>query len=135
MHILCQSLLRLRSRHSGLYWYESKRHSGVLCHCFGTSILLTKTTAVQNEVALRYYRVRGLYFLTVVFVTTVYIYYYHFAAEFRHSWFIPACDVNYQVYWVKCSTYCVRCTLKVQYSMCNVQCTAFYNVQFTVYTI
>ena len=33
--------------------------------------LLTKTTAVQNEVALRYYRVRGLYFLAVVFVTTI----------------------------------------------------------------
>ena len=30
-------------------------------------ILLTKTTAVQNEFALRYYRVRGLYFLAVVF--------------------------------------------------------------------
>ena len=37
-------------------------------------MLLTKTTAAQNEVALRYYRVRGLYFLAVVFVTTIYIY-------------------------------------------------------------
>ena len=36
------------------------------------TILLTKTNAAQNEVALRYYRVRGLYFLAVVFVTTVY---------------------------------------------------------------
>ena len=33
----------------------------------------TKTTAAQNEVALSYYSVRGLYFLEVVFVaTTVY---------------------------------------------------------------
>ena len=34
-------------------------------------ILLIKTTAAQNEVALSYYRVRGLYFLAVVFVTTI----------------------------------------------------------------
>ena len=31
------------------------------------TILLTKTTAAQNEVALSYHRVRGLYFLAVVF--------------------------------------------------------------------
>ena len=30
-------------------------------------ILLTKTTAAQNDVALSYHRVRGLYFLAVVF--------------------------------------------------------------------
>ena len=33
-------------------------------------ILLTKTTAAQNEVALSYHKVHGLYFLAVVFVTT-----------------------------------------------------------------
>ena len=33
-------------------------------------ILLTKTTAAQNEVALSYHRARGLYFLAVVFVAT-----------------------------------------------------------------
>ena len=32
---------------------------------------LIETTAAQNEVVLRYYRVRGLYFLAVVFVTTI----------------------------------------------------------------
>ena len=32
------------------------------------TILLSKITAVQNEVALSYYRVRGLYFLVVIFV-------------------------------------------------------------------
>ena len=37
-----------------------------------TFIVLTKTTAAQNEVALRYYRVRRLYLLAVVFVTTIY---------------------------------------------------------------
>ena len=31
-------------------------------------ILLTKTTAAQNEDALSYYTVRGLYFLAVIFV-------------------------------------------------------------------
>ena len=35
------------------------------------SILLTKTTAAQTEVALSYYRVRGLYSLAVVFVATI----------------------------------------------------------------
>ena len=34
-------------------------------------ILLTKTTAVQTEDALSHYRVRGLHFLAVVFVTTI----------------------------------------------------------------
>ena len=34
-------------------------------------ILLTKTTAAQNEVALSYYRVRGLYFLAVAFAATL----------------------------------------------------------------
>ena len=34
-------------------------------------ILLTKTTAPQNEVALGYHTVRGLYFLAVVFTTSI----------------------------------------------------------------
>ena len=33
--------------------------------------LLTKTTAAQNKVALSYNRVRGQYFLAVVFVSTI----------------------------------------------------------------
>ena len=33
--------------------------------------LLTKTTTTQTEDALSYYRVRGLYFLAVVFATTI----------------------------------------------------------------
>ena len=35
------------------------------------NILLTKTTAAQNEVALSYHRVLGLYFLAVVFVANI----------------------------------------------------------------
>ena len=34
-------------------------------------ILLTKTTAAQNEDALSYHKVRGLYFLAVVFVGSI----------------------------------------------------------------
>ena len=34
-------------------------------------ILLTKVTDTQNEVTLSYHRVRGLYFLAVVFVATI----------------------------------------------------------------
>ena len=33
-------------------------------------ILLTKITAAQDEVALSYHRVRGLYFLEVIFAAT-----------------------------------------------------------------
>ena len=36
-------------------------------------IHLTKITAVKNEVALNYHRVRGLYFLVVIFAATIYI--------------------------------------------------------------
>ena len=35
------------------------------------TILLTKTTAAQNEVALRYHGMRGLYYLAVVFVRSI----------------------------------------------------------------
>ena len=38
--------------------------------CYGT-ILLTKTTAARNRVALSYHSVRGLYFLAAVFATTI----------------------------------------------------------------
>ena len=34
-------------------------------------ILLTKTTAAQNEDALSYHRVRGLYFQAVVFTAAI----------------------------------------------------------------
>ena len=37
-----------------------------------STILLTKTTATQNEVALSYHKVRGLYFLAVVSVRSIY---------------------------------------------------------------
>ena len=35
------------------------------------NILVTKTTAAQNEVALSYHKVRGLYFLAIVFVSSI----------------------------------------------------------------
>ena len=37
-----------------------------------TTILLTKITAAQNEVTLIYLRVRGLYFLAVIFAASIY---------------------------------------------------------------
>ena len=33
--------------------------------------ILTKITAAQNEVALSYHRMRGIYFLLVIFATTI----------------------------------------------------------------
>ena len=38
---------------------------------YSDSILVTKTTAAQNEVALSYHRVHGVNFLAVVFTATV----------------------------------------------------------------
>ena len=35
------------------------------------TILLTQITSAQNEVALNYHRMRGLYFMAVVFVVTI----------------------------------------------------------------
>ena len=43
--------------------------------------LLTKITAAQNEVALTYHRVRGLYFLAVIFGATVIFRYSHTPAN------------------------------------------------------
>ena len=49
--------------------YNSQQLHEVLTVHF--AILLTKTTAVQNEDALSYIRVRGLFFLAVVFVSSI----------------------------------------------------------------
>ena len=57
------------------------------CWCFCT-ILLTITTVAQNEVALGYHRLRGLYFLAVVFAATISVstYSYHHHHENHHSY-------------------------------------------------
>ena len=47
---------------------------GTHCLMYTTSHifkLLTKTTTAQNKVALSWHKVRGLYFLAVVFVATI----------------------------------------------------------------
>ena len=43
----------------------------VLSKAFRTYILITKTTAAQNEVALSYHKLRGLYFLAIIFAATI----------------------------------------------------------------
>ena len=45
------------------------------------TILLTKTTAARNGVALSYHRVRGLYFLAVVFAAIILLLLNVFAME------------------------------------------------------
>ena len=71
------------------------------------SILLTKTTAAQTEDALSYYRVRGLYFLAIVFVTTivtVYLYsvniYNYIVKNFdsKYLWNIRKCLPKYSIH-------------------------------------
>ena len=44
---------------------------GAAYYLYEIHILLTKTTAAQREVALSYCRLRGLYFLAVVFAATI----------------------------------------------------------------
>ena len=46
-------------------------HFPTCCYFFEISILVTKTTAAQNESALSYHRLRGLYSLAVVFVRSI----------------------------------------------------------------
>ena len=41
------------------------------CVLYNIHIPLTQTIAAQNEVALSYHRVRGQYFMAVVFATTI----------------------------------------------------------------
>ena len=48
----------------------SKAFKNANCYC-EYIILLTKITAARNGVALSYCSVRGLYFLAVVFATTI----------------------------------------------------------------
>ena len=45
-------------------------YNSLLSYSYYT-VLLTKITATQNEVALSYYKVRGLCFLTVIFWATL----------------------------------------------------------------
>ena len=58
------------------------------CFCgkYGNNrnILLTKTTAARNEVALTYHKVRGLHFLAVVFVATIVIATYQICSAIKN---------------------------------------------------
>ena len=68
-HIFCFTLLAaLQNMHNRLSLHLSRYFWRLV---FSRSILLTEITAAQNEVALSYHIVRGLYFLTVIFVTTI----------------------------------------------------------------
>ena len=58
------------------------------------TILLTKTTAAQNEVELSYYKVRGLYYLAVVFAATI-INTYQNMPDVEFSFF---CNTNKNIY-------------------------------------
>ena len=46
-----------------------------ICYCLWSSviILLTKITTAPNEVVLSHHRVRGLHFLAVVFMRSIYL--------------------------------------------------------------
>ena len=58
----------LRRAAANLSWYDS---TATVRDMLFLTILLTKTTAAQNEDALSYHKVRGLYFLAVISVATI----------------------------------------------------------------
>ena len=60
--ILCQCKLMGVSVTFNCFWNIPKK-----------AILLTKTTAARNEIALSYHRVRGLYLMAVVFAATIFL--------------------------------------------------------------
>ena len=67
------------------------------------SIVLTEITTVQNEVAVNYDNVRGLYFLAVIFAVAILLTLY---------------NVSYAVYSIHYYTLCIYCTLCVQCTCC-----------------
>ena len=56
-------------------YQQLKKLYGIYYRVYTRSIRLTKTTAAWNEVALSYYRLRGLYFVAVIFAATMCILY------------------------------------------------------------
>ena len=60
----------MRQKYLHLYMFELLGIYILMCL---VPILLIKTTAAQNAVALSYYTLRGLYFLAVVFVRSIVI--------------------------------------------------------------
>ena len=56
---------------NAIYMYLFANKIKSLSRYFVICILLTKITAAQNEAALRYHTVCGLYFLAVIFAETV----------------------------------------------------------------
>ena len=61
-------------RVTSVLWNEialSERVFIVAMSVLSTHILLTKITVLQNELAFSHYRVRGLYFLAVVFAVQI----------------------------------------------------------------
>ena len=88
-HIVSHTKLR-----SMWYWiFQSLLFNLWRAHCITHevtfNILLTKTTAAQNEDALSYHRVRGLYFLAVIFAPTK-VYVFIFYRNISKTWCVYA---------------------------------------------
>ena len=67
-------------------------------------ILLTKTTAARNEVALSYHKVRGLYFLAVVFEATIDYNFPQFVNVHYHCTLLLPYIFNKQICKFRCSS-------------------------------
>ena len=70
-----QKHIYIKYTYTNMHIYIIVIHGNVNAHIsilLYISILLTETTAAQNEVALGYHRLRGLYSPAVVFATTIY---------------------------------------------------------------
>ena len=68
----CQSLLMTKQQITIIFTklYNIKRNSNKMAILLYFSVL-TKITAAQNEVLLRYHKVRRLYFLAGIFAATI----------------------------------------------------------------
>ena len=83
----------------GIYWNIN----------YANTILLTKITATQNEVALSYHKVRGQYFMAVIFIATILVIALNVAFQrvFKnHTTYVRAFEVHGNAFLLALFYYC-----------------------------
>ena len=102
--------------HTLTYWIHKHIIYRYSCIDYNVYIPFIKITAAQNEVTLSYHRVRGLYFLAVIFATTV----VSCTVDIAHCIvYNVQCSEQFTLYIAHCTVYTVHSTV--------------YNVQYSVY--
>ena len=99
------------------------------------AILLTKTTAAPNEVALSYHRVRGLYFLAVVFAMTINN---HNINAYKNCFIFitQGVAIHYTLYSIHYTLYTIQYTLyTIQYNTLYTRHNTMYCIHYVCYTM